>query len=112
MLARQLREIATWAFGPTGIPSLELIGCGDFYRNQLGSDTVYILRGPHVSASTGAEPPTRSKVEVLESNHLFSAFRFQRTEEHPLLEHFAYALKSCPKEALETYGVTRFDLFG
>ncbi|KAL2022247.1 hypothetical protein VTK56DRAFT_5857 [Thermocarpiscus australiensis] len=40
MLNEPLRRLAEWAFGPQGIPSLEIIACGDFAHGRDG-DTLH-----------------------------------------------------------------------
>ena len=44
-LIEQLHDLAQWAFGPQGLPSLEAIICGDFsYDGRYDDSNVFLSR--------------------------------------------------------------------
>jgi hypothetical protein len=46
--ARELRDFATWAFGPQGLPRLQVLAHGDFsYGNRYAQQNTLLCRRPN-----------------------------------------------------------------
>lgn len=61
ILNRSFRSLVEWAFGPEGIPSLQLIACGDFAyrRNGKHLHNIFVCRNRDTAASSSDGRPYR-----------------------------------------------------
>lgn len=107
-LGNELRHFMRWAFGPTGIPSLELIALGDLYQGQEYQG-LYAVRTPRealfeLSPNTNEDKTMRrlrNPARVYSAaDECFETIEFVRMEQHTLLTEFADALQACPDKSL------------
>lgn len=82
-LSRSLQELAQWAFGPDGLPSLRVIACGDFpHEGRYRRHNVLLCRD---SGSSDEGLPFRRVVDTEMDQLLLDLF-----------EEYSDFLQACP----------------
>lgn len=93
-LTRTLNDLAQWAFGPDGLPSLEVIAFGDFSYNgryAWGNVILSRKRGRQCEFHKDSKWPCHCVFEYIEDDDAIS---------WDLLDEYSDMLEACPMEPL------------